>query len=282
MQEFEIEKKYFTLLKIGIVCFIAFLVFVLDWVFSFYGDAEFTNRDLILAIIVSFFAGGVLIWSLIALKQLPFHKVAIDDDGIWYVHIGKQKGLINWGKIYKIKERQSLQRLDLYDSNNKKLLKIEYQLLGFELLRDIVNEKATAIPKCNQSEFSKHSLYHLGHWAIFMGPPLISLFIEDHHQAFWFLITTGIMAIFQAYQYFMTLSSIQITNNGFVVVYPATKREILFSDIEDIKISDLFDRDMRRSEVLIASRNAKKPFKLTKLGVDTNVLYRALRQAANL
>ena len=61
--------------------------------------------NLIYTVIFVFFS--VLTW--LTLRKLSYVDIAADDDGIWYMHIGKANGLILWNKIATIKERLYLQ-----------------------------------------------------------------------------------------------------------------------------------------------------------------------------
>ena len=283
MQEFKLDKKYITLMKGCLFVFIAFLVLGLS--LPFFPGEEESNPNVILMItlmctvVFGFFS--ILIW--LSLKKLPFADVAADDDGIWYMHIGKDKGLISWDKIHKVKERLYMQRLDLLDCNDQELLRIEYQLDDFELLRNALNEKAAAIsPDSNQSEFFKSPLYHLFYFVLVLGLSALGIYIGKNGSS---LLGYGAMCVlvtFIIYEYLVTATGIQITSKSFLVAYPLTRTNVPFADITDIVIADEFQRGNRIPEVWIIARNAKKPFKLKQFGADSNIIYKILRQSAKL
>ena len=167
MQEFKLDKNYITLMKVCLVVFIAFLA--LGFALPFLPDENEGNPNGTLMTTamctVVFGLFSIITWR--TLKKLPFADVAVDDDGVWYIHIGKQKGLVAWEKVHKVKERAYMQRLELLGTDNKELLRVEYQLLGFEMLREVLNEKAGAQDKdLDQSSFSKGPLYHFFIWPV--------------------------------------------------------------------------------------------------------------------
>ena len=178
MQEFKLDKKYIILMKGCLVIFIAFLA--LGFALPFLPEEEQGSPNGILAttLMGTLVFGGFSILTWITLKKLPFADVAADEDGIWYMHVGKETGLIYWEEIHTVKEKSYMQRLDLLDQNNKELLRVEYQLQGFELLRDILNEKATSTSEgVNQTEFTKKPLYHLFYLVSVIGFSALGIYL---------------------------------------------------------------------------------------------------------
>ena len=178
MQEFKLDKNYTTLMKVCLVVFIAFLA--LGFALPFLPDENEGNPNGTLMTTamctVVFGLFSIITWR--TLKKLPFADVAVDDDGVWYIHIGKEKGLVAWEKVHKVKERPYMQRLELLGTDNKELLRVEYQLLGFEMLREVLNEKAGAQDKdLDQSSFSKGPLYHFFYLACVTGFSVLGLYV---------------------------------------------------------------------------------------------------------
>ncbi|MGX9416664.1 hypothetical protein ACWU4D_04845 [Vibrio sp. WJH972] len=162
MQEFKFDKQYIPLMKGGLAVVIGLLALSFTLPFFLDQDPRTPYRTIMVTVICIIVFGGMSIITWLTLKKLPFVDVAADDDGIWYIHIGKEKGLISWRLIHRLKERPYMQCLDLLDRNNKELLRVEYQLLGFEQLRNVLNEKACTLNlEPHQSMFSKGPLHHL-------------------------------------------------------------------------------------------------------------------------
>jgi len=211
---------------------ISFLV--LGFALPFFPDQEKINPDgtlifnLIYTVVFVFFS--VLTW--LTLRKLSYVDIAADDDGIWYMHIGKANGLILWNKIATIKERLYLQCLDLLDCNGERLLRVEYQLTGFDVIRHILNEKTFNInPLYNQSRFSKSSFYHLICWAIVVGGSALGFYLGSSGNPVSGYGAMSIVVILILYEYFVTATGLNICNGYFEIVYPFTKRQVPFSDV---------------------------------------------------
>jgi len=264
-------------MKGALAVFIAFLAF--GFALPFLTEGEQGNQygtlfiTLLCTVVFGFFS--ILTWQ--SLRRLPFADVAADDDGIWYIHIGKDKGLTSWEKIQKVKERAYMQRLDLLDYNSQELLRIEYQLLGFEVLRDLLNEKTSILnPEFNKTAFSKNPLYHLFYLVGVVGFSALGYYVGKGGNPLLGYGAMSVLVAFIIYEYLVTTTGIKIISNGVVVTYPFIKRNVPFSDIEDIFVVDEFHSGSRIPEVWIISKNAKKPFKLKNIGADSNVIYKVL------
>jgi len=283
MQEFKLDKKYITLMKGCLVVFIALLV--LGFILPFLPEENEGNPNgtLIITLMGTVIFGFFLILTWRTLKKLPFADVAADDDGVWYIHIGKDEGLIAWEKIHKVKERPYIQRLDLLGTENQELLKVEYQLLDFEMLRDILNERAGAKNvDLDQSNFSKGPLYHLFNLAGVVGFTALGLYVGADGNPLLGYGAMSVLVISIIYEYLVTATGVQVTDNSVLVSYPYTKRNIPFNDIEDVVMADEFHKGNRIPEVWIITNNAKKTYKLKQLSADSNLVYKTLKRATTL
>lgn len=283
MQEFDFGKKFPLIMKGCIILFIACLVFVIALLF--FSDETKENYKIIffLKIAVAAILVFLIISSWLTLQRLPYLAIVIDDDGIWHKHLEKSQGIIPWERIAKIKERAYLQRLNILAANGDVLLRVEYQLVGFEDLRDILNEKVIASRdelKC--FSFSKGPFYHAFYLVKIIGLFALGLYLGANGNP---LLGYGGMSaavIFITCQYLMTAARINLTNNALEIIYPINKKNVHFSEIKSIKIIDKFRDGSRIPEIWIISKKSKSPFKLKELGVDSNVLYKALRRAAKI
>lgn len=283
MQEFKLNKSYITLMRGCLVVFIAFLT--LGFALPFLPDGDNGNPNgiliatLICTVVFGFFV--VLTWK--TLRKLPYADVAADDDGIWYMHIGKVNGLVSWEKIHTVKERIYMQCLDLLDCNGSQLLRIEYQLVGFEVLRDTLNDKTsntnTAI---NQTKFSKGPFYHLFYLALVTGLSALGFYLGSNGNPILGYGAVSVMVVSIIYEYFITSTGVAIGDGSFEVAYPFASRNVPFLDVEDIRIVDEFHKGNRIPEVWIISKKVKKPFKLKRMGADSHVVYKALKKAAGI
>jgi len=283
MQEFKLDQKHISLMKGCLVVFIAFLA--LGFALPFLPDENEGNPNgtLMTTVMCTVVFGLFSIFTWRTLKKLPFADVAADNDGVWYMHIGKEKGLIAWEKIHGVKERPYMQRLDLLGTDNQELLRVEYQLLGFEMLREVLNEKTGAQNTgLDQSRFAKGPLYHLFYLACVIGFTALGLYVGKGGNPLLGYGAMSVLVVFIIYEYLVTAKGVQVSGNSIKVEYPFTKTNIPFNDIEDVVIADEFHKGNRIPEVWIITKNAKKSFKLQRLGADSNLVYKALKRAAKL
>ena len=242
-----------------LVVFIAFLALGLSLPFLPDENEGNLNGILMVTVMCTVVFGFFSVFTWCTLKKLPFADVAADDDGVWYMHIGKDKGLIAWDKIHRIKERPYKQRLDLLCTDNQELLKVEYQLHGFEMLRDVLNERAGAQDSdLDQSKFSKGLLYHLFYLAGVVGFTALGLYVGAGGNPLLGYGAMSVLVFFIIYEYLVTATGVQVTGNNILVAYPFTKRNIPFNDIENVVIADEFHKGTRIPEVWIITNNAKK------------------------
>ncbi len=270
-------------MRVCLVIFIVFLVLGFSLPFLPEDNKGNPNSTLMITVMCTVFFGffSILTWS--TLKKLPFADVAADDDGVWYMHIGKDNGLIAWGKIFKVKERPFMQRLDLLGNDNQELLRVEYQLLGFEVLREILNAKAgTQNKDLDQSSFSKGPFYHLFYLAAVIGFSALGFYVGKNGNPLLGYGVMSVLVVFIIYEYLATATGVQITSNSINVLYPFAKRNIPLKNIHDVVIADEFSKGNRIPEVWVITKDAKEPFKLKQLGADSNIVYKTLKRAVNL
>jgi hypothetical protein len=283
MHEFKLDKKYITLMKGCLAVFIAFLA--LGFALPFIPDEGKGNPGgtLIVTLMCTVVFGSLSVLTWLTLRKLPYADVATDDDGIWYIHNGKDKGLIPWKRIVKVKEKAYMQCLDLLDSNGNKLLRVEYQLLGFEYIREILNDKTSdADPEIKKLTFSKKTHYHFFYLLGVLGFSALGLYVGANNSPLLGYGAMSVLVVVIIYEYIVTATGINIDHRKFIITYPCIKKHIVFSDVEDILIADEFHKGNRIPEVWVISKSSKKPFKLKQIGADSNVIYKALRKAAKL
>lgn len=277
MQEFKHTKKHTVVIKGTLVALIVILCFMLGITFGEEND-EVTSFILIACIaVIAFFT--IQTWS--TLKKLPNVDIVTDDDGIWYKYLGKDQGLIPWGKISKISERTMAQCLYLSSPDGTKLLRVEYQLTNFDVLRCILCEKInTKTSELEYSTFTKGWLHHLYFFCFIIILFSLGLYfsISGGNRYFEY---GGIIFLFVicTHEYVFTAYSVHINNTSLEICYPTGKKRVQFSDVTNLYITDEFENGYRLPEIWIISNKYKKPFKLKKLGVDSSLLFIALRNA---
>ena len=267
-------------------CLVVFLAFLaLGLALPFLPDEEKGSQTgtVIVTIMSTLLFGFATIFTWVTLRKLPYADVVTDENGIWYSHLGKERGLIPWGKIAKVRERPYSQCLDLLDAQEERLLRVEYQLDSFEVLRDILSENvATKGPEFNRTTFAKGTIYHLFHFAGILGLSALGWYVASDGKPLLGYGAMSLIVAFMIYEYIVTATGIRIGDDSFEITYPLGKRVVQFSDLADIQIADEFHKGNRFPEVWVISKRSQRPFKLKKLGVDSNVLLAVLRNASSL
>ncbi len=94
---------------------------------------------------------------------------------------GKTRGLLRWADIGRIRERAGQQCLEIFDRTGRKRIRVEYQLNGFETLRNRLYENICVSGQGVRSrDFSKNPVYHLFYWACGIGFSWLGLYIGQN------------------------------------------------------------------------------------------------------
>ena len=280
MQEFHLDKRYQREIKI---CLMFFLVlFLLGAALLFIPTEKDKNPEGTLMIslmcmgLFGFLAG--VAWN--SLKKIPRAYITADDDGLWHTRDGKTRGLLRWADIGRIRERAGQQCLEIFDRTGRKRIRVEYQLNGFEALRNRLYEN---IPLSGDGvrrrDFSKNLVYHLFYWACGIGFSWLGLYIGQNGSPVLGFGGMSLLVMVLVYEYLKTVFRVEIRPQGLTVFYPLRGKTIPWADITGIDMADTFYKGARHPEVRVFTKNSKKPFQFRQLGVDANVLLAALKQA---
>lgn len=206
-------------------------------------------------------------------KFICHSSVSVDCDGIWPAHLEKKTALIPWSNIFDIKEKNFQQRLELIDSGGNFLLKVDYQLSEFSILRYIIAEKTMGRMKSTRIPITFSSPLHLYQIIAFSGTAII---IWDSYAPKFFLLVIMLIGCF-LFLYKTTPSSITIANDHLTIAYPGSKKAYVYKDIISIGIGDTFSRRKHQTPTLfvtLASQN--KPLNIEAIGTSTITLYQIL------
>ena len=142
IRTFEVDRSFAALSKWAPWLLIAFVLLFVALPFLPNGDRPSNNFGTIGLSVFGVIFFGVLGWYGFRIaKQLPQCSVSVDRDGLWLAHLSKERSLIRWEDVHSTREHMYLQRLDLLDKKGHVLIKVEYQLSGFETLRALLLEK---------------------------------------------------------------------------------------------------------------------------------------------
>src|SRR5262249_33766026 len=71
-------------------------------------------------------------------------RVAVSDDGIWYLPHRGTSTFMRWDEIAKVEVRELTKRLVIADATSHKRINLEYQLDRFDRLRSLVLDRTAA------------------------------------------------------------------------------------------------------------------------------------------
>ena len=225
---------------------------------------------------IAVFFGSWGLYSLRILRKIPLSSIRIDADGIWPAHKNREQHLIPWQAIADVRERGVLQRMELLGINGEVLLRIDYQLAGFEELRDRLVERIE-LDHCDNlpARFAKPLGHHLfyGSCLVFFGG--LGGFAGQESPIFgWAFI--AIMFAATGYQYLAPPWRLSLDANGWTAGYVLWSRHLGHEDIAAVELGDTFYRSVRHPEVRVFLKNARSPIKLRGLGVSAVRLYKTL------
>lgn len=284
---FSIDKQFVQYMKFGVVLSagLALLGMALPFMPDDESVAGCTVADPAGTYVVSAFlvlCSGAATWYLIGIvRNIPLTSISVDEEGIWYSHLRKEEGLVEWKDIAAVKERQYLQRVDMIGRDGNVLVRLEYQLSRFGQLRSFVLERISKYVKVPQLPIcvAKSPLYHVGNVAGLVGFGVLGWIVGRDNPWVGYL-GVGLMEIAIAREYFTTAWRTTIDKDGIRIEYPTVQREHTWENVESVSLSDVFDRNgVMHPQVLVSVKGASEPFLLENLKMDATILYRALMVA---
>ena len=280
MQEFHLDKRYQREIKICLMVFLAlFLLGAALLVIPAEKDRNPESTRLIALMCMGLF-GFLAGLAANSLKKIPRADITADDDGLWHTHDGKTRGLLRWTDIGRIRERAGQQCLEIYDRTGRRRIRVEYQVTQFEILRQMICEKMPQTgPEARGRDFSKKPVFHFLYGGCFLGFSWLGLYIGQNGSPVLGFGGMSLLVMVLVYEYLKTVFRVEIRPQGLTVFYPLRGKTIPWADITGIDMADTFYKGARHPEVRVFTKNSKKPFQFRQLGVDTNVLLAALKQA---
>ncbi len=131
----EPDSSYRWDVRIGVV--LGFLGFLgAQWLLFIKGPG--TGDTLLEGALLELLACTLLAASLLMWSNSKRHAIGFDADGLWLVHVGKERGLVPWVKIVSIRENGFLCRMSLRGRGGERLIHVEYQRSHFQELRNLI------------------------------------------------------------------------------------------------------------------------------------------------
>ena len=271
-QSFEVEPSFSRLSKISIWIFAAMAIAFAAVPIVQENPLEPSRQDAAFALTGLIFA-ALGIWAYKISVELPLAAISLDSDGLWRTIVGKRTGLITWDRIYSVRERPLLQRLELLDRIGNVLIKLEYQLSNFELARRFVLDQ---LPNSYRLDvlpvtFSKPAVYHVVTIAITVAFVALGAYAGLSNPLLGYG-GVGIVVLLCITEYLGKVYEIRVERSHLDLAYPLRRVRLHPSDISDVGVSDQFHKGVRLPEVVLVVRGRNKGISLSDLGPDTLTL----------
>jgi len=115
-------------------------------------------------------------------RSLHLAAVTIDQEGIWYSRELKEDGFVSWKSLDRTKYRLFFRRLDLRDKDGRTLIRVEKELGGFDVLKELVARKIES-PDVEQFLWlTRYDLYEEKNAAEVSRPRLPGDKVDPHDQ----------------------------------------------------------------------------------------------------
>ncbi len=280
-------RKEFYLDKGGIEIWWGLFIFIIGFIPLFFvmallvGANELLKDSLFTVILVDSLARLIVLipFALIPLvvlkKTIPCSDIAIDDDGLWYKHETKEKGLVPWDEIANIKRHSWLLCTDVFNSNDQRIMRVYHGLTDFYDLQEMLLEKARKNKEGDFPEsFSKGHFHHFIHAsAIFFLLTVAAIFgVVGLNDAGAILPAIAVLLCCFVFvvKYLLYAYRVEIDGKYIFVQFPLRRKLLGVSEIDTIEI-DL------ANQVTVLTKRQKK-YRLN-MDVDGYMLYMALNQA---
>ena len=220
---------------------------------------------------------GIATWlSLRVALRLPSCSVQIDNDGLWPAFRSKTAGLVRWRDITSVRERHLSQCLELLDKDGASLMRLEYQLRGFERLRGLVRERAALQPVVVlRRVFQKTFWYHLFSIAGILLFVALGLYLAQENPVFGYASAAGLGAIL-TWEYARTAYKVSVVPNGITIAWPGRSLTLTPAEVRAIELSDGFAEQSRFPRVTLSLQGSLRPVHLHRLGVSAFELHQLL------
>jgi YD repeat-containing protein len=219
-------------------------------------------------------------FALLAIRavHLARDRVAVNDDGLWYLTRRDLSTFIRWDEVANVEAHEIRKRLVITDMTGQKRINLEYQLDGFETLRNFVLERTTA----RRRQTFAPSVFHGGYlklgfllFAFLMWIAFVTMSIRSGQP----LAAAGFvgLALLTLYGIVREPRTLTISSLSIIVGYPGWHRSIPFDSVTNVEIDNTPGNEQGyiSAAVFVETVNGR-PLKLIGFREGSVALYDAL------
>ena len=251
-------------------CSIAFFVL-------YYEKMGSTNAYILLAAAIACCAYGLTCYR--QLREYNTVAVRCDEDGIWYLHVGKEHGLVEWPNIAFVRELNKSPYVELLSPSRQVVLTLNAKLENFEALRqriqqEVNHEKQLEIP----STLSRQKHYHIHFIITLLSLFLCSLFLPLLLETNGTNVIFIVFLFYLSYEYLFTPFAVQVEHSKLAFTYPLHKRTLPFEEINAIELAPKSCTTDAAPGVWLTQHASNRVFKIVGLHEDSYFLKLALQR----
>ncbi len=205
--------------------------------------------------------------------------ITVEDSGIHVVDKDASEHSVYWNDIYTVQERAILQCMDLKNRSGDTLLKIDYQLVGFDELCEII------LSKVNHSNNSRLKNNFVSSWlirgvfivpAVLFSGGIIGSFVSNQFSAMWGFAG---FVLFSIIGYLWVVKRIIVEENSITINNFFKGKTIKYSDINDVILKN--DRDGKGNLIstVFLFISDKKPIKIAGIQGGSLAVYESIKTA---
>lgn len=237
------------------------------------------KHQFVLGIVLLIPLGSISILSFRSSHRL-FDHVAVNASGIWYVPRNGQFNFLAWNEVGTVVADDIQQRLLVVDAAGRTTIRLEYQLEHFPRLREFVlshtpnRERADAHPI---TTFHRTRINKLV-FAFFSVALLLIAWTAADRGQWGGSVMLVVFATLQLLLIALDPSRVMVGAQAIVIAYPGWKRQILFSRVTDISLTDESYRGNVFAAVVIR-KSQGRPIKLYRFSEGSLALFETLNAA---
>lgn len=251
----------------------------LVWLFEPPMNVEFGAVFFSLGSLFFLVLGG---YALRIVRNAPHYAIAVNDDGIRYLHARPGKEALRWADVIEVRESPRSQSLELKSLQGLSL-RVEYQLENFDELRAIIlshlkSSNTFSLPFTHK----RSSLYHLLYGAlIFLSVGAAYYFFamssageREMYAGIGLVVFCGIIC----HEYWTQVVAIDVSSREIVLKFPFRSVDVDVNRISSIEINDDFAKQSRIPFVIINLVSGRS-YPLKNVGIDAIKLAAILKMA---
>ena len=144
----------------------------------------------------------------------------VDEKGIKYISTDKSESHIPWNEIGEIKQRPTLQKLDIHDKNGNKVLDIPYVTKEFSSIRKEILDNVLAHKRYNlPCSFSKGRIFYVVNYLLILLGIYVAYYFYSGNKSLQLVVMVIIAVLLLMYLLSKQVKTIQITPDRLIVTF---------------------------------------------------------------